>query len=1006
MSENSHNIESSSQSASPSATPSSRSTTGSLAATVGVRTSTVSPPSLLQRRGFHSLSEHSLVPSTATAAAVTGHNIRSQTSSPLSQRSHTPSSSRVNEHRRHGSGSSSGASQSAHGKRRSRDRRSLTTGEEYWAQWIPETGSTVQQFRSDPVGSEFSIGPVELGESSPGPSSRPQTPQRPSTSPPATERRSAQSAYSFPADHGTRYPYPLVASSEHFGAPGPSKGSESSYRRSAHAGSSMSAVMERPAMQSRALYPEPTTPLTRPGPSPPVSGPSRRNAYAVPPVSTSDLLLGQYSTHSVQGLPPLPNSPMAQGTHSLHSSHSSRSDLKSQHNFSYPLDRNHSSQSDHHDMSRTTPEAMKDPRPSTATSQMGVDGQIDRSRYRVNRSKSSSTDYSTEAFRRLHGGVIPNIDLGSGGRARPPLTSRTSSHYSKLPDPTIPPIPNTTRRASYSSVTGISPVAERYITAFSNSSSEPSSISRGISNTRPLTIDTHFTQADGALSSPRGPGSVPESPIAAHQFIEGTFFPNTPAERKRVDDFGFLNTIEASERPYTPDQFAFDAGMLNIDPTTTRHSSQKSKRSMASFGTQSKRSTGQASMPANQNPTGSIGRNVLRKRRPSLKPHRANSLEIGPVAGADSRPSTMENRCFLTGSLRSRPLDVDYSLVMPHTATTSAGPSRGLIIDGYNTVPGNIGTPRRSSRGSVFSVLNGKGNPISDGEPRDGKASVSKTSVSKASVGKASVGSLLDGFESSNPVGSSSKGRPKRRNTFSHVLGTKCTASSPNLESASFPELANVTPSPTDAASSKSTYTASRGRRHLSFLYSKGKQVLRDVWHEGWTAALEDFRNRRAAEKTQRYGVAGKTRPAFMSGALPAGSTRTSRIGRKLGDWSRFKRRSKSASSHGTTDGQGAQDGHGGQRGFQGGFQGGHVGEYSEAFEMEAAAVATATATDTATATVTVTAVEASPSPASTNKKSAFTEVFERTRTISAELRRERDGVLKKLKECAGSAAD
>jgi len=623
--------------------------------------------------------------------------------------------------------------------------------------------------------------------------------------------------------------------------------------------------------------------------------------------------------------PQLPHSPMSPGLHSIHSSHSSGSDPRSRHNFSYPLGRNHSSRSNRYDTSRVT----TGPRASTGTSEMGVDGQIDRSRYRMNRSKSSSTDYSTEDFRRLHGGVIPNIDLESNGRARPPLTRHTSSHYSKLQDLSVPSLPNATRRASYSSATGISPVAERYMNTFAPSASEQPSISRGSSFHQPLTIDTNFMQTDGALSSPRGPGSVPESPIGAQQLVDGQFFPSLPVERKRVDDFGFVNTIEAADRPYTPDQFAFDAGMLNLDPTTTRHSSQKSKRSMASFGAQSRRSAGQASIPTNQNPAGSIGRNVLRKKRPSPKP---SQNDMGTFASGGSRPSTAENRGFLTGSLRGRPLDLDYSLDMPHTATTSAGPSRGLIIDGYNTVPGNVGAPRMPSRGSVFSLANGKANPPSAEE--------------KLKDGKTSVSSLLDGFESSNAV---SSGRQRQWNdTIPHPSGPKRTISSPELGPESTQNPVTTTPCAEPSADKHS--------RHLSHLYNEGKQMLRDVWHEGLTTALEDFRDRRAAEKAQRYVGGGKPGTALTSVAQPpSGSTkRSSRIGKKLGEsWSTFKGRSKSPPSSSGTD-------------EQRGFQGGHSGTYSGA-------------SPAATAAPTTTATDDASGPASPNKRSAFTEMFERT---------------------------
>ncbi|KAI5802013.1 hypothetical protein FPQ18DRAFT_406966 [Pyronema domesticum] len=501
-----------------------------------------------------------------------------------------------------------------------------------------------------------------------------------------------------------------------------------------------------------------------------------------------------------------------------------------------------------------TPEANGDGFSAYNDYDMGIDGQIDQSGTGYTMGRSKSTDVT-------NGGSI--------GRTRPPLTSRTSTQYSRLNDPYVYPAPSVSRRASYSSATGINPLAERYLTNFPTGSLQLQPLSGATSHSQRALIDytRTYIQVDGTLNSPtKGPESVPESPVIVQyppQFIP------SPIERKRVDDFDFLNTIESAPRPYTPDRFVFEAGMMNLnkETSTTRNSSQRSKRSLSSFGALSRRSTG-ASYMASQSgqppplpsaaPADSPARNVLKKKNPSLKQAQTEGLDF---INFDHYNPSPESNGFIRRSLQSLRRSKEHDtqpLDIPHTASTIAGPSRTHVRETCYASPNDStenATPHSKSRFKfprLFSKEKFK-------EIMDKGAHIEcsgRTTVPK---------------------------RYKRSNTFSHsaVLtkdSTTLTTSEPsgrNQFSESQIGLRSEPASPTSPASITSMQSFASSTRivsnNLSPLYREGKLILQQVWNEGWAAAIEDMKDRR---KMQR-ALSGQMRNAVMSGALPNGALRS-----------------------------------------------------------------------------------------------------------------------------------
>jgi hypothetical protein len=544
-------------------------------------------------------------------------------------------------------------------------------------------------------------------------------------------------------------------------------------------------------------------------------------------------------------------------THSVQSSTSSRSDTRSHHNFSRP--RKHSNMSDSQSCQpggfseETEGYGIIWRDPFSLADEVGGDGQIDRSRYRVERSKSSSTNYSPEAFRKLHGGVIPNMDLGENNigssRTRPPLTSRTSPQYSKLSDPVRPLAirertrpEQVSRRASYSNATGISPVAEFYGSKFNSGYSDMQSISRTTSRNRTLSMDTKVCQVDGALSSPtRGSDATSDLPMTAGR-ADNVFYTYPPIERKRVDDFEFLNTIESSTRPYTPDKFAAEAIILNNNNNgTTRNSSQRSKKSMASFGGNSRKSI---SNSLHKNQIGAPSRNVLRKRNPLIHNAQANGANrMLPLRSSNTRSFQI-----LRERLASRKWK-DSSIDLTHTATTCSGPSRGIIAQNRITSDTMAGLPlSQPDRNIIFDL--------------------SRINPFLANEGKRMNESSVKNIK--NFVGR------KRRKQF-RASGIR---SSPDLVGHEKPSLGHYNPqTQINSISNISSCTVTSfadddctAAYYLSTIYSEGKQMIRQTFEDGWRAALEDLRDRREMEKTIRYGLAGKKVKMFMRGARPPGS--------------------------------------------------------------------------------------------------------------------------------------
>jgi hypothetical protein len=744
------------------------------------------------------------------------------------------------------------------------------SGKEYWAPWVPAKDGPVQSLhtsriplpKKDSTSLQSSMRSSSAGERRLSLSLNPNKQTASASYSQASGRQIHSHQYSLPVD------------SRHLESPPPQNGSQNLRNKNHNRG---------PGQPSRNIRSPSQTFISPPNRKPlsPQSAYLRYSRLPVPdnqflgarpeyPVRSSraHLTEDRAGFHSSGDLwPSKLLSPSSD--QSINSSNSSRSESRANRNYSYP--NHHPSTSDN--LMSLSPEVNGGRFSSYYDYDIGIDGQIDRpgTGYTMGRSKSSSADYSTQALRQLHSAIgIDVTNGGSIGRTRPPLTSRTSTQYSRLDDTYVYPAPSVSRRASYSSATGINPLTERYLTNFPAVplQSQPLSKAPSSHSQRALIDNTRtYIQVDGTLNSPtRGPGSVPESPVVVPyppQFIP------SPIERKRVDDFDFLNTIESAPRPYTPDRFVFEAGMLNLnkETSTTRNSSQRSKRSLSSFGALSRRSTG-ASYMASQSgqppplPSAASAdlptRNVLKKKNPSLKQAQTDGLDF---INFDHYNPSPESNGFIRRSLKSLRRSKEYDtrpLDIPHTASTTAGPSRTHVRETCYVFPddstGNA-TPHSKSRFKFPRLfLKEKFKEIKD------------KSTPTESSGRTTVPK-----------------RYKRSNTFSHPAvptkdsTTSTTSEAPGRDQFSESRIVSrsepVSPITPGSTTSMQSFASSTRivSNNLSWLYREGKVILQQVWNEGWAAAIEDIKDRR---KSQR-ALSGQKKNALMSGALPDGALRS-----------------------------------------------------------------------------------------------------------------------------------
>ncbi|TGZ78626.1 hypothetical protein EX30DRAFT_373645 [Ascodesmis nigricans] len=499
--------------------------------------------------------------------------------------------------------------------------------------------------------------------------------------------------------------------------------------------------------------------------------------------------------------------------------------------------------------------------------EFGGDAQIDarpssgpRAPQSVNRPRPRPTvnDYSPEATRRPRGGVNPQIEhwaSRSSTSGRSPGTTRTPVPYSRANrlDPSMAANPlqgdanrlnAMSRRTSYSSVTGISPVPDtfpRSIEQVGNHYPKRHTLPRSSRSARVLKVDTQGPHLDRTLS---GHTTSPASPIATMNGASRDIDINPVlTERRKVSDFDFVNTLGAISRPYTPDKFAMD--LLNSQKETLkkRSSSRRSIQSLASFGALSRNSDNE---PVVNAPAPTPQKNVLRK----------------------------------VNSGRSTRLSFDDEKIDPHILTSPAPAKNvfhGVEPDVYMTdIPSastkvKLGDADWDDPGSPRSSINPEGGESERIKNRPSlfkllDCTLSAPALSGLSVELARVSHQIHGDpEKSQEQGTGKKSPP-------YVSPTMTIRTEPPQRAP--PEVpTGVVPSAASAPSirNEKLETPPRSRFLFVTMFRESRLFVRQSLSSGFGAAKDTFRERRHHEKMsdpallKKHKLPSKSKNRFMS---------------------------------------------------------------------------------------------------------------------------------------------
>lgn len=347
-----------------------------------------------------------------------------------------------------------------------------------------------------------------------------------------------------------------------------------------------------------------------------------------------------------------------------------------------------------------------------------------------------------------------------------------------------------------------------------------------------------------------------------------------PVEKRRVDDFGFLTTLDAASRPYTPDSFAADAGMGCHTRSATRNPSKKSARSLGSTGQHNRRhsvgSIGSSHTIFRSSSAGHIP-NVLRKQKPSYQTWPYIPKHI---FNNNSRPSSPASATATVGlgiigafkEQKKLSKELKVAVEHPHTATTLAGPTRGSIKE--DSLPETLPDPYQSDATQ----------PELDFLAREGKARYDAVTR-----------------EIRELIAAENEAEKQRRiDAHSHQSGVQDTTdfkkhregkTPSNFPQGSIPQTGTTRITAMsqvikmNATKAKSP-TPSSG---YLYVYNESQRIVERLWERGIGIPFANFKSKKDAQRSLRYGPSGKKVKVYMRGARGGSLTVLEKIGRKVG---------------------------------------------------------------------------------------------------------------------------
>lgn len=355
------------------------------------------------------------------------------------------------------------------------------------------------------------------------------------------------------------------------------------------------------------------------------------------------------------------------------------------------------------------------------------------------------------------------------------------------------------------------------------------------------------------------------------------------AEIRYMDNFEFMTTVDAASRPYTPDQFVVEAGLTHHNSTATRNHSKKSSGGRGSIRNTRKKSTGSAGSTYTVSRSSSRhGRSVLRRTPtlsiwPSLEPIAKRSWDVGN--GSPSSPPASATTTFGLGIVdafrekRKVTKELEDAVDHPHTATTRAGPTRGIIRD--NSPPAlfrpSVYQPDASE--SRLNSLARKGKAKYEATAREIRQHIAAQNESERVE-------IIDPL--SLPTEEQGSANLKKHKNSGKSIMKSDNISRPGTARTT----TNITTEPqaTDADPVRiKSPTSSSGYVYISTVYHESQRIVEKIWEKGIGSRLANLSKQNNTARNLRYGSAGKKVKVYMRGARSESLTVFEKIGKGLG---------------------------------------------------------------------------------------------------------------------------
>lgn len=353
------------------------------------------------------------------------------------------------------------------------------------------------------------------------------------------------------------------------------------------------------------------------------------------------------------------------------------------------------------------------------------------------------------------------------------------------------------------------------------------------------------------------------------------------AEVRYMDNFEFMTTVDAASRPYTPDQFVVEAGLTHHSSTATRNHSKKSSGGRGSIRNARKKSTGSVGSTYTVSRSSSRhGRNVLRKIPtlsiwPSLEPIAKRSWDTGNGSPSTASATATVGLGIVDAFRERRKVakELEDAVDHPHTATTHAGPTRGIIRENSPPAQFRPGVYQPDASESRLNSLARKGKAKYEATAREIRQHIAAQNESERvrRIDPLSLSTEEQG--STNLKKHKNSGKSIMKSDNISRPGTAKTTAKITTE----PQATEADPVRIKSSTSSSGYV------YISTVYHESQRIVEKIWEKGIGGRLANLSKQNNAARNLRYGSAGKKVKVYMRGARSESLTVFEKIGKGLG---------------------------------------------------------------------------------------------------------------------------